>query len=287
MIRRRPVLVSLGLVAAAGAARAAAVPRILVPRRPPVHPEAGRYLMDVLALAVERCGYAYRLEESAEFMGQARSMIDMLAPNGGVDLMWSMTDQEREDKLLPVRIPLDLGLIGYRLPMVRANDLERWQSVRELAQLRPLVAGQGHDWPDVQILRSNGLSVSTSSRYDTLFDMLRAGRIDYFPRSVLEIDDEMKSPLAKGLVIEPRLLLHYVAASYLFVRPDRPELAADLQRGLEAASQDGSFQRLFMAYHAPMIERHRLKQRVVISLDNPTLPRLTPLDRKPLWWAPS
>jgi hypothetical protein len=67
--------VLLGLAAAAGTVRAAAVPRIRVPRRPAVHPEAGRYLMDVLALAVERCGYVYRLEESAEFMGQSRSTV--------------------------------------------------------------------------------------------------------------------------------------------------------------------------------------------------------------------
>lgn len=257
--------------------------RIMLPRRDPGREPQWRYLTEVLGLAIARSGRHDRIDEAAASMVQSRVMRDMTDAGGQVDVMWAMTDVERERRLLPVRIPLDLGLIGYRLCLVRRADAERWSALRELAELRAAVAGQGHDWPDVEILRANGLKVSTSSRFEALFDMLRLGRIDYFPRSVIEIDEELDSPLAHDLVIEPHLLLRYPAAAYLFVRPSRPQLAEDLRRGLEAAVADGSFRRLFQQHFGALITRHRLGARHPLLLHNPLLPRATPLNRAELW----
>ena len=78
-------------------------------------------------------------------------------------------------------------------------------------------------------------------------------------------------------------MIRYPAASYLFVRPDRPQLAVDLERGMEAAVADGSLQRLFQRYFGDLIARHRLNQRVVLNLRNPLLPPGTPLQRPGYW----
>jgi membrane-bound lytic murein transglycosylase MltF len=261
----------------------AAPARLRLPQRDPDRQESWHYLRAVLALALERCGRSDEIEESDQHRVQTRAIRELLSPGGQLDLIWAGTDAERERLLLPIRIPLDFGLLGHRLALVREVDRDRWRDVHTLAELKTSVAGQGHDWPDTQILRSNSLKVDTSSRSETLFDMLRRGRIDWFPRSVIEIDAELATALARGLVIEPHLLLHYPAAAYLFVRPDRPELAQDLTRGLEAAVADGSLMRLFMAHHGALIERHRLQQRRLLKLQNPLLPPLTPLKRKELW----
>lgn len=257
--------------------------RIVYPLHDPGRLPQWHYLVEVMKLAIQRSGRRYELVESQVPMVQGRVMRELAEGRGDPDLAWSMTSPEREDQLLPIRVPLDRGLIGCRIAFVRAADVQRWRGVRRLADLAHDVAGQGHDWPDTEILRANGLAVQTSSRYETLFDMLRLGRIDYFPRSVLEIDDEAGTPLAGGLAIEPHLLLRYPAASYLFVRPNRPRLAADLERGLESALADGSLQRLFQRYYGGLIERHRLARRRTLQLRNPLLPAATPLQRAGLW----
>jgi hypothetical protein len=242
-----------------------------------------RYLVEVLELAIRASGVPYELAELQTPMVQGRAIRALADGYPGLDLIWTMTDREREAQLLPIRIPLDRGLIGHRLLLVRADQAERWRELTQLSELAQAVAGQGHDWPDAEILRANGLKVAVTSRYEALFEMLRLRRIDYFPRSVIEIDDELASPLAQGLVIEPHLLLRYPAAAYLFVRQGRADLAADLQRGLDAAIADGSFQRLFQRHFGSLIERHRLAHRLLLPLRNPLLPTATPLDRTGLW----
>lgn len=277
-MRRRPLL----LVLVAGAAPARPAP-FVYPQHDPGRQPAWRYLVELLRLAVDRSGTAYEFVESGEAMTQARVIREIAGSSGRLDLAWTMTSSMRETQMLPVRVPVDRGLIGHRIAFVRREHAERWAGLRSLADLRSYTAGQGHDWPDTEILRANGLPVQGATRYELLFDMLRRGRIDYFPRAVFEIDDEVPRALARDLVVEPHVLIRYPAASYLFVRRDRPALAADLTRGLEAAAADGSFQRLFQRYFGDLIARHRLAQRTQVRLNNPLLPAATPLD-KPAYW---
>lgn len=279
-MRRRPLLLMLAAGPAAASAMSAS---IVYPLHDPDRIPQWHYLVDVMKLAIQASGARYELVESRRPMVQGRVMRELAEGRGDPDLAWTMTSLEREAELLPIRVPVDRGLIGYRLAFVRAADAQRWRGVRTLRDLSRDVAGQGRDWPDTEILRANGLRVETASRYEALFDMLRLGRIDYLPRSVIEIDDEAATLMAHDLVIEPHLLLRYPAASYLFVRPNRPQLAADLQRGLEAAVADGSFQRLFQQHYGALIARHHLAQRRTLQLVNPLLPPATPLDRPAYW----
>jgi len=176
--------------------------------------------------------------------------------------------------------------MGWRLLLVRRSELAQWQRVRGLDELRQRLAGQGHDWPDTTILRANGLQVGTSSGYDALFRMLAAGRVDYFPRSILEIDAEMAGDRHPALAIAPRLMLYYPAAAYLFVSPTRPDLAEALRIGLEAAVADGSFQRLHREFYGAVLKAHPVSPGQVLRLSNPLLPAETPLQRRELWLQP-
>lgn len=278
-MKRRPVLLLLAVAPAVQATRSPLVFQMHDPGRE----SHWRYLLALMKLAVERAGVDYEFVEAQEPMTQARVIREVAGRTGRLDLAWTMTSTEREQQMIPVRVPIDRGLIGHRIAFVRREHVGRWAELRTLDQLKRFTAGQGADWPDTEILRENGLPVQTGSRYEVLFDMLRKGRIDYFPRAVFEIDDEAAGTLAQDLVIEPHVLLRYPAASYLFVRPDRPQLAADLERGLEAAVADGSLQRLFQRHFGDLISRHRLAQRVVLNLHNPLLPPATPLNRPAFW----
>jgi hypothetical protein len=105
----------------------------------------------------------------------------------GIDLFWATTSLDREEALRPIRIPLLKGLMGHRVLLIQADDQDTFSQVKTLEDLQKLRAGQGADWPDTGILRSNGIEVVTSSYYDALPRMLAAGRFDFFPRGAAEV----------------------------------------------------------------------------------------------------
>ncbi|QEL54297.1 hypothetical protein [Chromobacterium paludis] len=219
-------------------------------------------------------------------MNQGRAMEQMMRGDTVLDVFWGMTSREREQKLLAVRIPLDKGLIGWRVPLISAGRPKLLKGVKTRRQLAALRAGQGLDWPDTQILRGAGLPVVTSPEYLNLFSMLRQQRYDYFPRSVIEVRQELGSPNSQGLMLDPYLLLHYPTAFYFFVTPRRPELATLLRQGLERAVADGSFEQTFHVFNDEHLRGLNLSGRTIIELPNALLPPDTPLSRRELWFRP-
>lgn len=284
---RRRSLLPLSLLLAARPLTAQTLAPVRLPRHVTMPDPQLPYLLRIITLALQRVGQTADIRMTDLEMTQGRTLVELATGRGPVDMMWTMTDRQREASgLLPVRIPIDRGLLGWRLLLVRRSELPQWQRVQHLDDLRELVAGQGHDWPDTTILRANGLKVGTSSVYEALFRMLAAGRVDYFPRSILEIDAELAGGRHPQLAIAPELMLHYPAAAYLFVSPSRPELAAALQAGLEAAVADGSFQRLHRAQYGAVLKAHPVVPQRVLRLSNPLLPPETPLQRRELWLQP-
>lgn len=221
-----------------------------------------------------------------EAVKQSRAIA--LVKKGALDLIATMTTSEREKKLLPVYIPVFKGLLGYRIFIINKRDQEKFSAVKTLGDLKKFVAGQGHDWPDTQILRSNGIPVVTSSNYPGMFSMLQSGRFDYFPRGVHEPWREVKTHKDKGLVVERTLLLQYTSPYYYFVRKDNHQLADRIERGLRLAVKDGSYDHLF--YNHPetknIFESAHIEERRIFSLRNPFLSQETPLSDKELWYHP-
>jgi hypothetical protein len=287
-MKRRNVLVLLqGGIASMLEAWAAPLRIVKLPQhKSNLDPQLG-YVSDLVRLALAKLGDNAEVRLVPLEMQQRRSLAELSSGRSTYDLMWSMTDVDREKSgLLPVRIPIDRGLLGWRLLLVRTEDLPRWSGVGTLAQLRRFVAGQGHDWPDLTILKANGLPVVSSHAYDALFRMLKASRFDYVPRSILEIDTELAGSVGAGLSIIPNLMLCYPAAAYLFVSPALPRLAADLEQGLELAIADGSFKRLFDQRFGKVVAAHPVQAERVLYLNNPLLPPSAPTTRRELWLRP-
>lgn len=231
------------------------------------------YPVDLLQLALGKSGREYQLQPSAEVIPQSRA-IALLRANEVIDVLWTVTSPERERLLLPVRIPIDRGVYGWRLFLIHADAQPRFDAVTDLAGLAALTAGQGHDWPDLTILRAAGLKVTAGSSYDGLFEMLARERIDYYPRALPEVFVELQQRRQLPLSVETTLALHYPSAMYFFVSPANPQLATALELGLEQAIVDGSFQRLFDHYFGAAIALARLGERKVLQIDNPLLPDL-------------
>lgn len=248
------------------------------------------YLVELLRLALDKTLAShgpYQMEPAAEPLSQSRALAE-LASGRALDVVWAMTSIEREQRARPVRIPLRKGLLGYRMLIIRTEDSDWFDSVISLDQLREVRAGQGHDWPDSDILIANGLHVLRASSYDSLFLMLEQGRFDYLPRGLTEIWAEIDQRPEMAITVAPALLLYYPTASYFFVAPDNTALAERLTQGLEAALKDGSFDRLLFEFpqHREALERTQAHGRRVLILENPLLPPQTPLHRPELWYRP-
>lgn len=239
------------------------------------------YGFDLLQLALAKSGSHYRAELAPVYRQQNRAIAELLANSGQVHVVGTMTSAEREAQMLPVRIPISKGLIGWRILLLREDRRDWLREVRSARDLQGIRMALGQDWPDLPVLRAAGLEPATVPSYNRLFGMLKAQRIDAVPRSVNEIWSELARH--QGLAADPYLVLHYPAADYFFVHRDNASLAEDIRRGLEAAQADGSFDRLLLGYYRDMLDMAALGKRRVIELPNPGLPPETPLARKELW----
>lgn len=242
------------------------------------------YPVALLALILQKAGGVLKPVPSGERWSQARVLVH-LAEGRDFDVAWSMTSVEREQQLLPIRIPIFKGLIGWRIALVRKGEEQIFNQVRSAKDVGALTAGQGHDWPDTEILRGNGLQVVDSSSYDGLFRMLAGGRFDYFPRSVAEISAEARVH-RQSFVIEPNVVFRYPTAAYFFVQPGNTKLAAAIRRGFERAVADGSADALFDQHYGETLRALNLGSRRVIELTNPILPAGVPLQQKAYWYHP-
>lgn len=242
------------------------------------------YALQLLQLGLSKAGTEYRIQ-TAEFpMNQERQVVELEAGRT-IDVGPIPSSAEREARLLPIRIPINKGMLGWRLGLIRKGDRGLIAGVSTLDDLKRVRLAQGQEWPDTHILRANGINVITAPKYEGLFKMLVGKRFDYFPRSVMEIWDE-QAINAATLEVEPRLALHYFYDAYFMVNRKNTKLAQDIRDGLEKAVADGSFNKLFEEYYGERLRKARLETRTVIELRNPLLTPETPSDRPELWYDP-
>jgi hypothetical protein len=243
-----------------------------------------RYSLKMLDLALSHIDTPYKVQQdTGEQRTQGRYVDDVIS--GKVDVMWAATDQDIENKLQPVRIPLLKGLLGHRIFLIHKDDQVKFDQVKTFADLQRLRLGQGTTWADTKILEANKLTVVKTNKYPSLLHMLDGGRFDAFPRGVQEPWSEVNSVPGLELEVEKKIMLVYKMPFYFFVSKNNQKLAKDLELGLNRAIADGSFNEAFFNDPAirSAVEKADLKNRLVFQLENPQLPKETPVDRPELW----
>jgi hypothetical protein len=225
-----------------------------------------------------------RLAPYAEDITQNRGML--LLESGMIDVIALGTNAERELRMLPIKIDILRGIVGFRVFVIRAADQARIAGMDAQALRQQLSIGLNSQWADLPILRANGFTVVTSSSYDNLFGMLAAGRFDAFARGLNEADRELDERRQKypQLAVEQTKALYFPYPVYFWVNKENTALARRIERGLKLALADGSFRKLFETYHAAEIERLAHGKRQVLRLGNPTLPPQTAEPDTRWWW---
>lgn len=244
------------------------------------------YAKGLLTLALSKLPEQYEIQETAPNTSEER-MVSMLMDNQ-LDVVWYATTNDLEERLQPIRICIYRGLLGYRVLMIKKGSQHKFDGIKTLEDLKRVSLGQGHFWADTNVLTANNLNVVKVLKYEGLFYMLDGDRFDAFPRGAHEPWSEMQRYPKLALDVEQNLLISYTNPFYFFVNKSNTKLAADIERGLRMAIEDGSFTEYFL--NDPTVKdvmaKANLKSRTLIKLDNPGLPKKTPVDDASLWFDP-
>ncbi|HEU4778193.1 MAG TPA: transporter substrate-binding domain-containing protein [Telluria sp.] len=285
----RSLALSLALMAGIPGAQAAGV-KVTYPANETAGDTRFNDLMEILQGALEKTTAEfgpYELGASKQKMNEERYLSELKAGQS-VNIAWSSTSVEKEADLLPLRIPLRKGILGYRVALIAKDRQARIDQVQSLADLKKLTIGQGTGWGDVKLYEANGFNVTTA-KYDELFKLTSAGKFDLFPRGISEAfaEQEHQSKSNPNLVVEKNMLIYYPWPYYFFFNKADTALQKRIDTGIRKMMKDGSFDAIFKKYNGKAIEQANFKGRKIYRLKNDMLPKETPYGDTALWFNPS
>ncbi len=248
-----------------------------------------KYFTGLISEAIRYADPSRKVEfRYGQVMEQGRALYELEA--GNIDIFWVATSAEREKTLKAVPIPLTRGFLGVRQFIIRKDQQDLFDKVKSLDDLRDLVACQGRYWPDTEILQQAGLAVMTNPVYRNLFEQLRSGRCDYFPRAIYEGPTELRmfgNEYPELMVYRP-LILAYPSATYFFTSKNNAVLADMLTLGLQRMVEKGALkdymrQQKLTSHLFPLSQWQGTRW---LSIDNPLAGPSVHPDDKRLWVQP-
>jgi hypothetical protein len=254
--------------------------------------QRNQYTIDVLRTALDRTRDVYGAYELAPSPAMHEKFRPLALEHGdeGINISVFPSKPGYSDKLIPVRIPIDRGLMGFRILTIRSADQPRFDAIRSADDLKAFRFGLLGSWDDVGILQHDGLAVETGTSMEGLLHMLDSKRFDAFNNSApptVELHDRTAAAFP-DLAIEANLMLHYPVPVYFWFRDtqDGRRMADRVRIGLESMVQDGTLKTLFHKWYGATLTRLEIDRRRVVELPNPQLDPADPLDRPALWYMP-
>jgi hypothetical protein len=172
---------------------------------------------------------------------------------------------------IPIKVPVRLGLLSYRVLIVNKNDLPKFAKVNTLQDLNHFTSGVITDWVTTEVFEYNKINMVKTGHFEGMFLMLNKHRFDYIPRGIYEVYDELleRQSVLTDIVVEPTLALHIPTSTYVYVSPSETRLAERLRAGLQTLLTEGELKTILYKYYANDIERAKLSERKIIEIENP------------------
>ncbi|GAD80781.1 hypothetical protein VEZ01S_42_00010 [Vibrio ezurae NBRC 102218] len=249
------------------------------------------YLVSLLELAIKETEHDFgpaKLDFMPIQLGQ-NLVLPLLDIEGILDTVASAPTRQREIQFRAARFPLLMGLLGYRMMLIRPEDEAKFLAISRPEQLKVLKACQGSSWPDSAILEEQGYNVIRVEKFETMFDYLHSGRCDYFPRAITEgygeLDAYNSANPDKPLLAFDKVLLHYTVPLFFFTSHKNFLLAYRIETGLIRANEKGLVEQL-MRSHPVTKSAYPLQKwqsSVVFEVANPHLLKTIPIEHKQYW----
>ncbi len=223
----------------------------------------------------------------APYMVQSRALAEL---NDGrlIDIYWAGSNQDRESHLGYVDIPLNKGLLGFRVFLINRNNFSTIKNVSSLNELSELRLCQGSHWPDTDIMLASGLNVMPNPVYENMFKQVNSGRCHAFPRGINEAFAELEARrgIMPDLALYKDLIMYYPFPMYFFTKKDNHQLLKNIKKGLEMAIDDGSFDK-YMKTHKSTKHLFPIAQWInvkTIKINNPFLSGKSIDTKNPRYW---
>ena len=172
---------------------------------------------------------------------------------------------------IPIKVPVRLGLLSYRLLLINKADLPKFERITTIEQLNVFLAGLVDGWITTEVYKFNKMKFLETGHFEGLFLMLAKNRFDYIPRGIYEIYDELSSrqPLLQDIVVEPTLALYIPTSSYVYVSPSEPRIAKRIELGLNKLLTSSELKTILYQYYAQEIKRAKLAERKIFKIKKP------------------
>jgi len=259
---------------------------VLVESRRSERDASHEFYVDLLQLVLDNSQSQWGKAEVVEVGGDFSQSRAFAALNHGqLHVFWAGTSKQRQENFRAIEVPLFAGLLGVRVPVIRRDRLAEFRRYQTISDWQDLLACQGAQWPDSDILEANGFRVTRIAKFDLMYSMLKQGRCDYFPRGLNEVSAELAASGQQDLMAFEEVLISYPFPMYFFVAKDNEQLYQRLNSTLETMAVNGEL-RQFLYNHpttAGLFPLTRFDVSRRFRLVNALLPESTPLQRPELW----
>ncbi|BDA61230.1 transporter substrate-binding domain-containing protein [Shewanella xiamenensis] len=232
-----------------------------------------QYTYDLLTLIIEATNNDFgvgTIQISDVVMSRNRIFRGLLEGKT-VNIIAEASNSQWDEQLIPIKIPIRKGIQGFRVFIIKKQNLPIMANINTLAQLIALDTGSGSQWSSKAAMQNAGFNVIESIQYDNLFNMLSMGRFITFGRGVNEAFQEVEQFKQQypDLVVDDNILLHIPLATYYYVAPNQPRLATRIQEGLKRIIANGKFDELFYRRHCEFLLKSNINHRRVFKINNP------------------
>jgi hypothetical protein len=104
------------------------------------------YFIELLKQALARSGKPYKATMHVRGATHARQM--QMVVDGLIDVLWDAPSPEVDKRLMPIEIPIDKGLIGWRIFFINAEDQPLFSKIHTEEELKKIPLGQVKYWHD-------------------------------------------------------------------------------------------------------------------------------------------
>lgn len=181
----------------------------------------------------------------------------------------------RQGKLRMIPVPLDRGLLSYRINILLESHKDMLAGAHTSRDLRAFVMGQNEGWMDVEIYRAAGIPTKEVRNWSEgqFAEQMEAGFIDLFPLGLEETLAFFLPHFRKRypqLTTDEHILVRYPWFRFVWVspKPDADALYEALKRGFATITRNGTFMKIWLRYRAEP-EAAIFSTRRIIDIGNP------------------
>ncbi|MFP5240108.1 MAG: hypothetical protein ACLGQW_09785 [Acidobacteriota bacterium] len=210
----------------------------------------------------------------------AESRLDAEMASGKLHLAFIPPNANRlalegRQLIAAIRIPLERGLLGYRVCLVRGSDKDMLKGVTSVEALRRFRVGQGYGWGDKDVYAAAGIPVVEApfTSQSAPLRALASGHFDLLPLGSSEFEAFLVRSKEEGLDIaaDSHIVIRYPWFRFVWVSMTAPNAAAlleNLEKGLGIMARDGSFIRIYEHYKGKA-DTAWIRRKTIIELASP------------------